>query len=58
MKCYFRVAKTVIILWLNSTIIEFYDVDRLTKIYELKMSSVPNMIRVSNNLSDLLLYYK
>lgn len=45
------------IIWLNSKIVEFFDVDTLTKVFEVKMSSVPNMIRVSNNFSDLLLYF-
>lgn len=46
------------IIWLNSNVVEFFDVDTLTKVFEVKMSSVPNMVRVSNNLTDLLLYFK
>ena len=58
MRAYIRAVKGLIVVWLNGPVVEFFHADRMCKLFEVKLSVIPNSVRISNNLNDLLLFYK
>ena len=58
LKAYIKIAKNILVIWLRTTVVEFFDIDKLTKLYEVKLSVVPNTIKVTTNLNDIILFYK
>lgn len=53
-----QIVKAFIVIWRHNEFVEFYHVDRLVKVYEVRFTFVPNMIRVTPNLNELILLFK
>jgi WD40 repeat protein len=58
LKSFISIANGILVVWTRNDSVEFFDINNLTKIYEIKLSVIPNMIKLTKKLNELLLFYK
>lgn len=58
MKSFIGIANGILVVWARADSVEFFDINNLTKIYEIKLSAIPNMIKLTKKMNELLLFYK
>ena len=56
-RSYIRVARSVVVVWIYTNTIYMYNVDKLTLVYNIQLSSIPNTIRCLSSLNDMILMY-
>ena len=56
-RAYIKVARSVVISFVCSDVIYMHNVDKLVKVFEIRLSSVPVTIRCTNTLNDVVLVY-
>ena len=57
-KSFIGIANGILVVWARADSVEFFDINNLTKIYEIKLSAIPNMIKLTKKMNELLLFYK